>query len=59
MAGKHIVDATELYSENPAVIMAGLRDGATHAPCVSCQRVMRSAYLLIERLLKERDKSDV
>lgn len=49
----HLVDATQLYSENPLVIMAGLRDGAQHAGCESCQKVMRSAQLLIERLLKE------
>lgn len=56
--GEHTVDATQLYSEDPRVIMAGLRDGATHAPCVSCQRVMRSAAQLIDKLLKEREDSN-
>jgi hypothetical protein len=51
MALLSIADASELYADDPGVIIAGLLDGADHASCSSCRKVMVSARLLIERLL--------
>ena len=52
------VDASELYGDDPGVIIAGLLDGADHASCSSCRKVMRSARLLIERLLLKEASHD-
>jgi hypothetical protein len=52
---RQVPDVTQIFGDDPDVIIAGLIDGELHSRCISCQATMRAARQLLVKLLKAPD----